>query len=125
MRGGVKRCITANCRPSTVNQKSLALIPQPSPMKKSLRTLALTFLILNFSFFIANAQWVSIPDTIFGIWLNNFYPNCMQGNSQQGWLMDTTCSDVVNETNAVFTFQILDLTGIQYFDSLKILNCSN
>src|SRR6187399_1470012 len=95
-------------------------------MNKHLLRTALLFLIFNFSFFIAKAQWVSIPDTIFGTWLKNYgYTVCMQGNSQVGWQMDTSCPAVVNAANISCSFMgIRDLTGIQYFDSLKTLDCS-
>ncbi|MES2621304.1 MAG: T9SS type A sorting domain-containing protein [Bacteroidota bacterium] len=69
------------------------------------------------------AQWVSIPDTNFGKWLNtNGYVVCMQGNSQVGWQMDTSCPVVMGTTSVICNLKnISNLTGIQYFDSLQIL----
>lgn len=69
---------------------------------------------------VAKAQWVTIPDSNFVNFLTDNYPSCMNGN-----LMDTTCSAVVNATTVnCNTKNIYDLEGIQYFDSLKSLNCS-
>ena len=66
-----------------------------------------------------NAQYVTIPDANFVTWLQNTYPNCMVGNQ-----MDTTCVPIVTETFVAVNSQgISDLDGIQYFDSLKYLNC--
>lgn len=75
----------------------------------------------------ANAQWVSIPDTNFGTWLNtNGYSACLQGNNSIGCQLDTACSAVVNEDTIDCSFgAISNLTGIQYFDNLKLLGCSN
>ncbi|MBL0050106.1 MAG: leucine-rich repeat domain-containing protein [Bacteroidetes bacterium] len=68
------------------------------------------------------AQYVTIPDTNFVTWLNaNGYSSCMNGN-----MMDTTCSAVVNATSVDCSNKnISDLTGIEYFDSLKYLYCNN
>lgn len=73
-----------------------------------------------------SAQWVSIPDTNFGEWLySNGYSACMQGN-YGGRQLDTTCPTVVGTTNiSCYGNNIRDLTGIQYFDSLIALNCTN
>ncbi|MFN8395073.1 MAG: T9SS type A sorting domain-containing protein [Bacteroidia bacterium] len=65
------------------------------------------------------AQWVTIPDANLATWLQTNHPTCMSGNQ-----MDTTCvsiatANLVNVENK----GIADLTGIQYFDSLKLLNC--
>jgi uncharacterized repeat protein (TIGR01451 family) len=75
----------------------------------------------------AKAQWVTIPDPSFVIWLQANYPTCMNGN-----LMDTTCSDIVNSTSLIIADpDIIDLTGIQYFDSatsiwsLLVFNLTN
>ena len=49
----------------------------------------------------------------------------MQGNSQAGWQMDTTCPTVVNATSVnCSNKKIKNLTGIQYFDNMTTLNCS-
>jgi len=68
----------------------------------------------------AGAQWVTIPDTAFVSWLNNNgCDTCMNGNQ-----MDTTCSAVLSKKIVYCPNKnIVDLTGIQYFDSLITLNC--
>jgi len=69
----------------------------------------------------AKAQFVTIPDANFATWLNTYYPSCMNGNQ-----MDTTCSGIVNEdTVIVYNLNIQDLSGIQWFDNLKLLWCMN
>ena len=73
-----------------------------------------------------NAQWVSIPDTNFANYLQNHFPACMNGN-----LMDTACGPIMTDTlldvsaalNTPVNLQIKDLTGVQYFRSLKKLIC--
>src|SRR5687767_3035154 len=66
---------------------------------------------------LAKAQWVTIPDTIFANCLRNYVPNCMNGNQ-----LDTTCSGVRNlSTLGCSNLNILDLTGVQYFDNLTHL----
>ena len=69
----------------------------------------------------SQAQYVTIPDTNFVNWLNaNGYAGCMNGN-----MMDTTCGAVVNAAYVnCSNSNISDLTGIEYFDSLTYLNCS-
>jgi len=69
----------------------------------------------------SQAQYVTIPDTNFVAWLNaNGYAGCMNGN-----MMDTTCGAVVNAAYVnCSNSNISDLTGIEYFDSLTYLNCS-
>ena len=85
-------------------------------MKKAL---LLSFFIFSFS--ISKAQWVTIPDANFVAWLQTIYPTCMNG-----MLMDTTCSGIVNDINIYCQNQnFSDLTGIQYFDNLLVLDCSN
>lgn len=77
------------------------------------------------SVYTAKSQWVSIPDTNFGKWLNtNGYSQCLQGNSMVGWEMDTTCNAV---TTAQYMYcynnGIKNLEGVQYFSGLKELYC--
>ena len=81
----------------------------------------LYFLLILFHFlFKANAQWVTIPDSNFVAFLQQEYPQCMNGNQ-----MDTTCSAIVYATHInCSNMNISDLTGIQYFDSLEYLSCS-
>lgn len=69
--------------------------------------------------FYGRAQWVTIPDSNFVALLTQQYPGCMNGNQ-----MDTTCPAIISETQLFCSHaQIFDLTGLQYFDSLKILHC--
>ncbi len=68
-----------------------------------------------------NAQWVTIPDANFIDWLNDNCPQCLNGNQ-----LDTTCPYILSYT--IFNSSnsnIQDYTGIQYFDSLRVLNCSS
>ncbi len=68
------------------------------------------------------AQTVTIPDANFAAWLTTKYPSCMSGGNQ----MDTTCADIINEEYVYIGNQnISDLTGIQYFDNLDELACSD
>jgi len=61
-----------------------------------------------------NAQYVTIPDSNFVSFLNNNYPNCMNGNQ-----MDTTCINLNSDTLVqISNKNISDLEGIQYFDNL-------
>ncbi len=66
------------------------------------------------------AQYVTIPDTNFVTWLNtNGFSSCMNGNK-----IDTTCGAVVNATILnCNSYNISDLTGIQFFDKLTQLDC--
>jgi hypothetical protein len=64
---------------------------------------------------------VTIPDANFVAWLQAHYPTCMNGNQ-----MDTTCNGIIYAIQINCTNQnISDLTGIQYFNSLTDLVCSN
>jgi len=68
------------------------------------------------------AQYVTIPDAKFVTYLQNIVPAAMNGNQ-----MDTTSVDVTSNTTIIYVENdsIGDLTGIQYFDSLKTLDCGN
>lgn len=69
----------------------------------------------------AKAQYVSIPDVNFKIWLTQLYPGCMIGNQ-----LDTTCAAIVNEDSVlVGGLNLTSIDGIQYFDNLWFLKCSN
>lgn len=83
--------------------------------------LSLSVALLFFQGFIVNAQtYVTIPDANFSDWLNVNYPDCMDGNQ-----LDIDCPAVLNTTSVnVQQKSIADLTGIEYFTSLKFLNCS-
>jgi len=74
----------------------------------------------------ANAQFVTIPDSNFVLWLNaNGYATCMSGN-----LMDTTCT-IITQANTLSKYpdsawtEVTNLDGIQYFDSITILYWTN
>ena len=83
-----------------------------------MKKLTLLFLVIVLKFAPAKAQWVTIPDANFVSWLTNNYPSCMAGNQ-----MDTTCNEIVDEDFLVIWNEgISDLSGIQYFDNLTILN---
>lgn len=69
----------------------------------------------------AKAQYVTIPDTAFVNYLQQYYPACMNGNQ-----MDTTHPIVTSLTELTLNFGTLtDIDGIQYFDSLTDLICWN
>jgi hypothetical protein len=74
----------------------------------------------------AHAQYVAIPDSFFGKWLNtNGYSSCLTGNSTAGWHLDTTCTAVLSATNIDFSYaDIPDFTGIMYFKNLGYFNCT-
>jgi uncharacterized repeat protein (TIGR01451 family) len=85
-----------------------------------MKKLILLFLVLFLKFAPAKAQWVTIPDPNFVDWLNWQHAECMSGNQ-----MDTTCAGIVNAASANINDEnILNLTGIQYFDNLLVLNCA-
>jgi uncharacterized repeat protein (TIGR01451 family) len=69
----------------------------------------------------SNAQYVTIPDTVFAQWLTNNYPTCMNGNQ-----LDTTCAAVLADTMLTINNPaIQDITGMQYFKNLTYLDCSS
>lgn|GEM_PF-4888324 len=79
------------------------------------------FIALLFCINQAKAQFITIPDAKFAAWLQTNIPSAMSGNQ-----MDTTDATVTTYTMiSVESDSIGDLTGIQYFDSLKVLDCSN
>lgn len=81
------------------------------------------FLILGFIYSDINAQspYVTIPDENFRSFLEATYPSCMSSGQ-----LDTTCTTIVNLTVLnVNDKNISDLTGVQYFDKLGMLYCSN
>ncbi len=69
------------------------------------------------------STYVNIPDSIFRNLLIAKYPACFNGAGQ----MDTTCADVVNETNLKFSNNkpITSVSGIEYFKNLVDLNLAN
>jgi len=84
------------------------------------------FLILLFFGVSKNveAQYVTIPNPNFVIFLQTNYPTCMNGNQ-----MDTTCIEIITEDTLIISYPtdplISNLVGIQYFDGLISLQCSN
>lgn len=81
----------------------------------------LLFLVCCFGFVVGKAQWVTIPDSAFAAYLNNWFQfsPCMNGNQ-----MDTTCPGIVSAPSMdCFELGIHSLEGIQYFDSLNSLRC--
>jgi fimbrial isopeptide formation D2 family protein len=82
-------------------------------------TLICLLIVMNFA---SKAQnYVTIPDANFVIWLTAHIPSAMNGN-----LMDTSSTAVTTLSSIdVGNNSIADLTGIQYFDSLKTLDCGN
>lgn len=87
-------------------------------MKKNL----LLLFIVVYAALSATAQYVSIPDPYFRSYLMYKYPSCFDSNN----MMDTTCSNIQNEKIIDISnySRIKQLDGIQYFKSLKELNCS-
>lgn len=84
-------------------------------MKKLFTLLALTLCLTNLK-----AQFVTIPDANFATWLQANVPSAMNGNQ-----IDTTSFVVINRKTIDLSFQtIFDITGIQYFKTLRKLNCS-
>ena len=88
------------------------------------RMIIICFVMLNlFQQSNLKAQhYVTIPDTAFARYLRNTYPSCMNGNQ-----MDTTCTAITSATtfSNILFYQFVDLTGIQYFNHLLTLDCSN
>ena len=81
----------------------------------------LLFIALLFCINQTKAQYVTIPDAKFVAWLQTNIPSAMTGNQ-----MDTTSTAVTSLTSInVENDSIGDLTGVQYFDSLKTLDCGN
>ncbi len=85
-------------------------------MKKLFTLLAVIFCLTSL-----RAQFVTIPDANFLTWLQTNVPTAMNGNQ-----MDTTSMAVTLRTRIdIENLGITDLTGAQYFDSLKVLDCGN
>lgn len=68
------------------------------------------------------AQYVAIPDPGFRSYLMTNMPGCFNGAQQ----MDTTCSNVLITTALLLNGQgFSNIDGVQYFDNLTQLDCSN
>jgi uncharacterized repeat protein (TIGR01451 family) len=101
-------------------------------MKKSTLSKIFLFCSLFMTLSAARAQYVAIPDTAFGLWLSTTgYYSCMTGSNASGWNLDTTCTNVMNDTilagqDAGYSLNpnIHDLTGLVYFKSLRVFYCS-
>ncbi len=66
-------------------------------------------------------QFVTIADANFAAFLQSRYPACMSGNQ-----MDTTCTAITTARTVDCTARNLQsLQGIEYFDSIDTLICSN
>lgn len=86
-----------------------------------LRPIALSLLIVLGTINVIKAQFVSIPDPAFKGFLLTDYSSCFDAQQR----MDTTCSDIVNEESImIFGSAIENLDGIQYFDHLRELACT-
>jgi uncharacterized repeat protein (TIGR01451 family) len=93
-------------------------------MKKSTLSKFLLFCGLFLMLGSARAQYVAIPDTVFGDWLNNNgYSACIAGSNSVGWRLDTTCPAVINASSIQCNYSgIYDLTGITFFKNLNSLS---
>jgi Leucine-rich repeat (LRR) protein len=70
----------------------------------------------------AHAQYVTIPDSSFRAHLKTTYPACFNVNDE----MDTTCTGIVKAISlSVSSKGIANLEGVQYFDTLQTLSCTN
>ena len=77
-------------------------------------------LLFCLTYVLISAQYVTIPDENFVVFLQENYPECMDGNQ-----MDTTCTDIVNALFVDCSWKdISDFEGIQYFDSVINLRTS-
>ena len=84
---------------------------------KKIATLFLFVLYLQTT----KAQFVTIPDANFVVWLQSNVPGAMTGNQ-----MNTMHPSVTSKTYIkLYNLNISDLTGIQYFTSLDTLECSH
>jgi len=67
------------------------------------------------------AQYVTILDTHFAAYLDSLVPAAMNGNQ-----MDTTSPALTTITTlSIMSRSINDITGVQYFKSLRYLYCGN
>ncbi len=86
---------------------------------QKISTLLIAFLLMGV---FTKAQYVNIPDSNFRALLIQIYPACFNSSNQ----MDTTCSGILKEDSLYcFHDSIKDLTGVQYFKSLKLLDCDS
>ncbi len=73
----------------------------------------------------SHAQYILLPDSNFGRYLNNnlAYSSCIL-DSSVGYFLDTACVSHLSVLDINDT-AVHDLTGIQYFKSLRELFCNN
>ncbi len=64
------------------------------------------------------AQYVTIPDDNFRAFLKAKYPSCFNGAD----MMDTTCTEILDEDTLMNIGASDSFEGLQYFKSLKYLN---
>jgi gliding motility-associated-like protein len=88
-----------------------------------IRNLFTFFLIFCFSAFstkVRSQTYVTIPDTNFVAYLHTWLPSAMNGNQ-----LDTSSTAVTTFTTmGISNLNIKDLTGLQYFHSLKTFGCT-
>jgi uncharacterized repeat protein (TIGR01451 family) len=90
-------------------------------MKNLFKKILLLALFVAGSNFTAQAQYVTIPDANFRAFLQGQYPACFNAQGE----MDTTCTAVVTALSINCSMRnIASLEGVQYFDDLNTLNCS-
>lgn len=91
-------------------------------MNKTILSRILILCSLSICMSAAHAQYVSIPDSNFGIWLSqNGYSSCLTGNGTVGYQLDTTCPAVLATRSLNISNYTFDNTGIRYFKGLDSL----
>lgn len=79
------------------------------------------FIFLGYALGIAVQAQYAIPDPIFAYRLQQLVPNAMNGN-----VLDTNHMEVTSLTAlSVYSAGISDLSGIQFFDALVVLDCND
>jgi uncharacterized repeat protein (TIGR01451 family) len=85
------------------------------------------FFLLAFAYVLlhatTNAQWVSIPDTVFAnrLYVTGFW-QCLQGDNVNGWQLDTVCAGTATgNTISVAGLDVYDIRGVEYFDNVRKL----
>jgi len=82
-------------------------------MHRKITLIIYLLLLLN----ICDAQYVTIPSQQFKTLLQNRYPSCFNAAG----LLDTTCSEIVNEDTLIITTYIGNAEGLRYFKNLVYL----
>ena len=87
-----------------------------------MRKIGFCLFVSLFACVFSQAQYVNIADSNFRALLIKVYPSCFNGSGQ----MDTTCRSITAEDSLyVNQDSIQDLSGVQYFKGLKLLDCEN